>query len=101
MTINFSSAKPHLSPIEVSETQAQAKTLMTLLLEAKIPVASSCQGDGICSKCRIHIMQGHDNLSLENDLEIITKKKNNVTRADRLSCQTYLLGNVTIDTNYW
>lgn len=74
---------------------------MTLLLEAKRPVASSCKGDGICSKCRVKIIEGQNNLSPQTDLEMKTKNKNKVDESERLSCQVYLLGDVTIDTSYW
>jgi ferredoxin, 2Fe-2S len=101
MTIYFSPAKTHLKPIEVSKADATSKSLMSLLLEAQLPVASSCKGDGICSKCRVHILNGNENLTSESDLEIKTKLKNKVQASERLSCQAFLSGDVTIDTNYW
>lgn len=101
MTIYFSSSKPQLAPIEVVPDDSQNKSLMTLLLEAKRPVASSCKGDGICSKCRIRVIQGQENLTPQTDLEIKTKMKNKVDETERLSCQVHLLGDITIDTNYW
>tara|TARA_B110001454_G_C12723312_1_gene436605 strand:- start:23722 stop:24027 length:306 start_codon:yes stop_codon:yes gene_type:complete len=101
MTIYFSSAKPHLTPIAVSAEDAKNKNLMTLLLEANRPVASSCKGDGICSKCRITILEGHSHLSGQTDLEAKTKVKNKVDEHERLSCQAHLLGDVVIDTSYW
>ncbi|MBL7556687.1 MAG: (2Fe-2S)-binding protein [Bdellovibrionaceae bacterium] len=101
MTIYFSPNKPQLKPIEVSAEDSKNKTLMTLLLDAKYPVASSCKGDGICSKCRVTILNGSVNLSPQNDLEIKTKLRNNVAGPERLSCQVHIQGDITIDTNYW
>ncbi len=101
MTIYFSTNKPQLKPIEVSDENSKNKTLMTLLLDAKYPVASSCKGDGICSKCRITILEGNQNLNPQSELEIKTKQRNKVTVDERLSCQVYLNGDITIDTNYW
>lgn len=101
MTIYFSSNKPQIKPIEVSDDDRKNKSLMTLLLEAKRPVASSCKGDGICSKCRVTILSGAQNLSSEGELESKTKRRNKITESERLSCQVYVHGDITIDTAYW
>lgn len=100
MTIYFLKQKSHLHPISVS-ADMKSENLMRLLLNAGYPVASSCQGDGICSKCRVKIIHGHDNLNLENELETKTKVRNQIAPIERLSCQVYVNGDITIDTDYW
>lgn len=77
------------------------ENLMFELLRKDIPVASSCHGDGICSKCRIKIVNGAENLSLETEHEKFLKNKNNIPQDWRISCQTQVNGDLTIDTNYW
>lgn len=74
---------------------------MEVLLEAGLPVASSCAGDGICAKCKITIITGLDQLSPENDIEQFLKSKHKLGSNIRISCQTYVLGDITIDTSYW
>jgi 2Fe-2S ferredoxin len=74
---------------------------MAALLDAGIPVASSCAGEGVCAKCKITILEGAENLSAENDLEQFLKKKHRVPEDMRISCQTEVLGDVLIDTSYW
>ena len=101
MTIYFSLTKQQLAPVAVSAEDAKNKSLMALLLDAKRPVASSCKGDGICSKCRVRILDGQNNLSPQTELETKTKDKNKVDESERLSCQAMVLGDITIDTNYW
>lgn len=101
MTIYFSPNKPHLKPLQVSEADSKEKNLMQLLLAVNIPVASSCNGDGICSKCRVQVISGKENLNSESELETRTKIKNKVIKDERLSCQVFLNGDVTIDTLYW
>jgi 2Fe-2S ferredoxin len=75
--------------------------LMRSLLSAGLPVASSCDGDGICSKCRIKIIEGPQNLSIPNDTELILKEQNSIGKEFRISCQTEVLGDVTVDATYW
>ena len=74
---------------------------MTCLLDAGIPVASSCEGDGVCAKCKIQILEGAENLSPENETEAFLKEKNNIPQDQRISCQTQIHGDVKIDATYW
>ncbi|MFV3407414.1 2Fe-2S iron-sulfur cluster-binding protein [Bdellovibrio bacteriovorus] len=75
--------------------------LMTALLDAGLPVASSCDGDGVCAKCKIIIVEGKENLSAENDTENFLREKNGLSSDVRISCQTRIQGNITVDATYW
>ncbi len=75
--------------------------LMQSLLGAGLPVASSCNGDGVCSKCRIKIIDGQKNLSEINDTELILKEQNSLGKELRISCQVEIFGDVTVDASYW
>jgi 2Fe-2S ferredoxin len=93
----------NLPAIEVED----GANLMQSLLSAGRPVASSCYGKGICSKCRVKIIAGGENLSKPNALEKLTRGNLATTRQaladdERLSCQSRLLkGEIEIDTGYW
>lgn len=89
--------KHNHAPIEVPP----GTNLMQALLSAGLPVASSCDGDGVCAKCKILIIDGQQNLSDENEIEIFLKETNNLAAASRISCQTQIHGDVVIDASYW
>lgn len=74
---------------------------MASLLKAGMPVASSCQGDGICGKCKIEIIDGEKNLSAVESREQILSLRLKIKPPYRVSCQTKVFGDVTIDTTYW
>ena len=75
---------------------------MKSLLEGGLPVASSCHGDGICGKCRIKIIEGAENLSPMNAREEVLRGQNpSIPRDARISCQTWVRGDVTVDATYW
>ena len=74
---------------------------MKVLLDSGLPVASSCLGDGICGKCKIIVLEGGDKLSPENDQEKLLREKYQLASYLRVSCQTQVLGNVTVDATYW
>lgn len=84
----------------------EGENLMKALLEQNIPVASSCYSKGICTKCRIQVIEGPENLSKPNALEKLDRErlansKSALKDDERLSCQSRVLGDIKIDTGYW
>ena len=75
--------------------------LMQALLDGGLPVASSCGGDGVCSKCGIQIVSGAANLSPQNETEKFLRERHELAKDIRVSCQTTILGDITVDTPYW
>lgn len=74
---------------------------MQSLLKAGLPVASSCYGDGVCGKCRLEILQGAENLSAPNETESLLRERLNLEKGLRISCQTAVHGDITVDASYW
>lgn len=75
--------------------------LMEALTEAEIPVASSCGGNGVCTKCLVKVIEGRENLSPENDLEQDMRDIHGYERNQRMSCQAHVRGDIKIDADYW
>ncbi len=75
--------------------------LMKSLLAAGLPVASSCNGDGVCSKCHVKVIAGSENLSKETEEEQDLRDINDIPKGERISCQVVINGDVTLDTTYW
>jgi 2Fe-2S ferredoxin len=96
-TVKIQFSRGGRAPLEVPA----GSTLMTVLLDAGLPVASSCRGDGVCAKCRIQIPEGRKNLSPENDLEKHLRERHGFDKIERVSCQVQVLGDITIDASYW
>jgi len=96
--ISFEKAR---AEILVTSAQARSLTLMQILLNSGTPVASSCQGDGVCAKCRVQVIQGHENLSAPSPTEIFLRDRHSLESDERVSCQVHLLGDITVDTPYW
>ena len=96
---------PHISfAVEKNIKSIEVDTgtnLMQGLLNAGRPVASSCFGKGICSKCRLQILKGDENLSQETDSIRALRARHSIQDGYRLACQTQILGDVTVDTTYW
>lgn len=92
--IRFAKPRP---PLDVPA----GANLMKALLAAGLPVASSCRGDGVCAKCRVQVIDGATNLNAPNDTEKFLRERHGLTKTERISCQTEVLGDVVIDTSYW
>lgn len=76
--------------------------LMRFLLDNNIPVASSCLGDGICSKCRVKVkVPGPVYGSGVSDLERTTLQRNRCGTDERLSCQITIEIDLEVTTTYW
>lgn len=86
------------APLEVED----GSNLMRSLLSSGIPVASSCQGDGVCGKCALRVLAKTgvlpDRTPLEKELLI---KANRDHAEYRISCQLQLTQDILVDADYW
>ena len=74
--------------------------LMRSLLDHGIPVASPCNGDGVCGKCKIKVVP-ESHLTPMNETEILLREKYQIQKGQRISCQTQVLGDIEVDATYW
>ena len=72
--------------------------LMNALLNAGLPVASSCQGEGVCSMCKVKI---EGDVPEPAFFESETLRRNKTLPDERLSCQINVTTDLTITTRYW
>lgn len=75
--------------------------LLKFLQESQIPVGSACGGKGLCASCKLQVLSGAKNLSRPNDREIELAERNHLTKIERISCQTKILGDIEISASYW
>jgi ferredoxin, 2Fe-2S len=80
---------------------ADGENLFRAIRRHDQPLASSCDGDGVCEKCRITILEGMDHLTSPNDVEESFRRERQYGAAERLACQTWVFGDVTVTTGYW
>lgn len=87
---------PQLNKIIDAEKGAN---LFKTLKENGVPIASSCNGDGVCGKCVVHIEKGE--LAKPNPLEITLQQKYKLESGQRISCQCAIMSDLKIKTTYW
>ena len=80
---------------------AVGTVLLEAIGQAKLPVAHSCGGFGICSWCKVREMEGEENLSTPSQPEQRLMKRQSFKPNERASCQAEVLGDVAVTTTYW
>lgn len=97
--------KIHLKRLGRVVDVATGENLMSALMAAGLPVASSCHGDGICAKCGVFVESAglplEQTLSPLSEDEVGFRDRGELPEGKRLSCQAIVLGDVTIDAPYW
>lgn len=88
----------HVPQKQMSFEVTSGANLMTALMEAGLPVASSCLGDSVCSMCRVKI---EGETSPPDKIEQDCLIRNKALSDERLSCQITVTDNLTVRTKYW
>ena len=78
----------------------KGKNLFQALRELKIPIAQSCEGDGICATCGVQITPA-TNCTPPSKRELSLKRANQLPSNLRISCLLRIVGNISISTTYW
>jgi 2Fe-2S ferredoxin len=75
---------------------------MEALLAMGLPVASSCRGDGVCTKCRLRVRELEDGaVSKITAFEHGLLDRIAADEDERISCQTEVHGLIEVDADYW
>jgi ferredoxin, 2Fe-2S len=90
--IRFLPARPPL-------TAGDTETLFEALRRNDVPIASSCNGDGVCGRCRLRILEGAALLDPPGDLE--RRHAGAMAPDERLACQALVRGDIVVSATYW
>lgn len=94
--------KPDLRSSFGEVSVQSGSTLMDALLKIGLPVASSCRGDGVCTKCRLHVRElSAGAASAVTDFEQGLLDRIAADDDERISCQTEVRGPLEVDADYW
>lgn len=72
------------------------RTILDVSTMNRIPHLHECGGRGMCTTCRVRILEGIENLSEPSQAEKRQLKNRNWDDYTRLACQTVVKGDVTI-----
>ena len=72
----------------------EGDTILKIALDAGIPMEHACGGNGFCTTCMCKVREGMPNLSPRTDRE---ENMGVLEDPDRLSCQSEVRGDVTVE----
>lgn len=82
---------------EVLKVNFNHKTNLLELLNANnISISQSCDGNGICTTCRVYILEGKENVLPKSDIEVEHSNDRGFAPNERLCCQTEISGTIEI-----
>jgi ferredoxin len=77
----------------------------TLLIDAvrgaNLPIASACRADGLCGRCGVAILAGHDGIDAETVEETRCKERNRIDPSLRLACRIRVCADLSVTAPYW
>lgn len=71
--------------------------LLDLLNANEISINQSCGGFGICTTCRVFVLNGKASLSDRSEIELERAEERGFDENERLACQTEICGDVEIE----
>ena len=82
---------------DVLKVNFDEKTNLLELLNANdIGISQSCDGNGICTTCRVYLIEGGENVSPKSEIEIEHASDRGFSANERLCCQTEVSGSIEI-----
>ena len=79
---------------------APGTNLLDAARGAGLPIASACQGDGLCGRCGVRV-SSDGALPHEAEAETRAKRRNRVAPEFRLACQLTPTCDVEVTAAYW
>ena len=90
----------HIPQFQKTITVRKGCNLFQVLRENGINIAQSCDGDGICGTCFVHISPT-TNCTPPSKRESSLKRANQLQDDVRISCLIRVQGDISISTPYW
>lgn len=87
------------TPLGLSATARSDETLLDLARRASAPLGNACGGVGVCTRCRVRVLTGLENLSPPTSIE--TRFGRDFGEDERMACQAVVLGDCDVTTTYW
>lgn len=89
------------TPLGRSASALDDETLLDVARRAAVPLGNSCGGVGVCTRCRVRVVAGGDNLSDPTTIELRFGSARDFAPGERMACQAIVLGDCAITTTYW
>ena len=77
------------------------ESILDVARRAAIPLGNSCGGVGVCTRCKVRVLAGAENLSPATSIETRFGSARGFAPDDRMACQAVVRGDCEVTTTYW
>ena len=93
--------KVTFTPLGRSETAKTDESVLDVARRAAVPLGNSCGGVGVCTRCRVTVVSGAENLTPPTKIELRFGAARGFGKDERMACQAVVTGECTVTTTYW
>jgi len=88
-------------PLRLSGDTRPNDTILDVARRVGAPIGNSCGGIGVCARCVVRVLSGHENLTAITKIEVKDLAERHLHPTHRLACQAAVLGDCEVTTSYW
>jgi ferredoxin len=99
--VNAQSKEVTFTPLALRASAKDDETLLDVARRAGAPLGNSCGGVGVCTRCRVRVVAGAENLSEPTSIELRFGSARGFADDERMACQAVVRGDCEITTTYW
>jgi len=99
--VNATSRVVSFTPLGTGAEAKDYETILDVARRASIPLGNSCGGVGICSRCKVRVLHGAEQLSPPTSIEIRFGTARGFAPDERMACQAVVRGDCEVTTTYW
>jgi ferredoxin len=101
LPVNTSSKIVTFTPLGLHAEALADESLLDVARRAGVPLGNSCGGVGVCTRCKVRVVSGAENLSPPTSLEIRFGTFRGFAPDERMACQAVVRGECRVTTTYW
>lgn len=99
--MNAASKVVSFAPLGRNAEARDNESILDVARRAAIPLGNSCGGVGVCSRCKVRVVSGAENLSPATSIEIRFGSARGFAEDERMACQAVVTGDCVVTTTYW
>ena len=89
------------APLGLTAQAKDDETLLDVARRAGAPLGNSCGGVGVCTRCKVRVLAGAENLSPPTSIELRFGSARGFAEDERMACQAVVRGECEVTTTYW
>lgn len=99
--MNTTSRVVSFTPLGKKAEARENESILDVARRASVPLGNSCGGVGVCTRCKVTVTAGAENLSPATSIELRFGAARGFAPDERMACQAVVRGDCEVTTTYW